>query len=205
MSTPASPSNDAPANPLDAVFEKAVRPFANSEALRASLPPGTPVVGLKKNEEIPTQTREFEGGGTLTIPVLGAIKDSSMGGWQHASDFEFDGLKDDAVALVVIEGKDGGLQLGVVTRAEGGAFLVADLTGMLDALSALVDNPAFRAFPGGDILIQALVSGLRAIKADLARTLRAKGADGSPSLLEQFNGAAAPSRKTRQPTARKNV
>jgi len=98
-----------------------------------------------------------------------------------------------------------GLQLGVVTRAEGGAFLVADLTGMLDALSALVDNPAFRAFPGGDILIQALVSGLRAIKADLARTLRAKGADGSPSLLEQFNGAAAPSRKTRQPTARKNV
>ncbi len=205
MSTPTSPSDEAAANPLDAVFEKAVRPFVDAAALRASLPPDTPIVGLKKNEGLPTQARELEGGGTLAIPVLGAIKDSSMGGWMHASDFEFDALKDDAVALVVVEGSDGTLQLRVITRAEGGAFLVADLSLMLDAFRALVDNPAFRAFPGGEVLIQALVSGLRAVNDDLQEALRAKGAAGSPSLMEQFRGATAGSPNGPKPNGKKRV
>ncbi len=203
MSTPTSPSDGAPQNPLDAAFEKAVRPFADAASLRASLPPDAPIVGLKKNEEVAIQTREVEGGGTLTVPLLGAIKASSMGGWKRASDFDLDALNDDAVALVVADGADGQLQFHVITRAERGAFLVADLSGMLNAMAALVDNPAFRAFPGGDILVEALVSGLRATQADLAKALREQGAGGGPSLLEQFQAAAGAPRDARKPHGKK--
>ena len=69
----------APAtNPLDAVFDKAVKPFADSEALRAALPADAPVMRLKKANEEDTVTRELPGGGTLQIPVLEALRNSKV-------------------------------------------------------------------------------------------------------------------------------
>lgn len=197
MAAPTPPADEAATNPLEAVFEKAVHPFADAQALRASLPPSTPIVAFKKNDQVPTQTRQLEGGATLTIPVLGAIQNSSVAGWKQAGDFDFSTLEADAVALLVEERADGAVDLRVVTRAEGGAFLVADLGGMLDALKTLLDNPAFRAFPGGTFLIDALQTGLEAARADLTATLRAKGPGGAPGLLEQFKAAASRSGERR--------
>ncbi len=200
--SPASPGEE-PANPLEAVFEKAVCPYVDAEALQKSLPADAPVVRMKKNEAVPTETRTLEGGGTLTIPVLGALKDASVAGWQRAGDFDFGTLENDAVALLVEETEGGEVHLRVVTRAERGAFLVADLSGMLDGLKALVDNPAFRAFLGGAFLIEALQSGLQAAKEDITKALRQKGAHGAPSLLEEFKAAAAKSPKGQEPKGSK--
>lgn len=199
MSGSPTSTGEEPANPLEAVFEKTVQPYADARALRESLPAEAPVVRMKKNEEVPTETRHLGGGGTLTIPVLGALKDSSMAGWQRAGDFDFSALENDAVALLVEEAEGGEVSLRVVTRAEGGAFLVADLSGMLDALKLLVNNPAFRAFPGGAFLIEALQSAVQAAKEEVTRALREKGAGGAPSLLEQFKSQAANAPKARKP------
>jgi len=200
--SPSSPGEE-PANPLEAVFEKTVQPYADAMALRAYLPAGAAVVRMKKNEEVPTQTRELEGGGTLKIPVLGALMDSSVAGWQRAGDFDFAKVENNAVALLVEEAEGGEVSLRVVTRAEQGAFLVADLSGMLDALKLLVDNPAFRAFPGGAFLIEALRSAVQAAKEDVTRALREKGAGGAPSLLEQFKAAGATAPKAPKPKGAK--
>ena len=66
----------------------------------------------------------------------------------------------DAVALVLPRTAGKPADIRVVTRAEGGALLCADLDGMLGAVVALADNEALRAFPGGEFLIDALRTGL---------------------------------------------
>lgn len=175
--------------PLDSVFAKAVQPFADGEALRASLPPDTPVVLLQKGEELPSRSRELDGGGTLQVPVLAALKESKLAEWHTAGLFEFEGLKNDEIAVLVLEKAGGQADLKVVTRGAQGALLVADLSGMLEALKALVDNPAFRAFPGGDFLVEALRTGIEAARTDLLAALARPDATGK-SLAQQFRETA---------------
>jgi hypothetical protein len=176
-------------NPLDAVFEKAVRPYKGGAALKRDLPPDTPIAIMKKGEELPTETRELDGGGTLTIPVLGALKDAKLASWHRVGDFDFDSLEPDAVGLLLMPRGSDAAAVRVVTRASDGALLVADLDGMLDALKALVDQPAFKAFPGGDFLTDALIGGITAAKEDLGKALAAPDAQGK-SLYDQFKEPA---------------
>jgi len=167
------------------VFEKAVKPYRGSAALKAEFPGETPLVIMKKGEELPKETRELEGGGTLTVPVLGALKDAKLASWHRVGQFDFESMEADAVGLLLAPRGAGAPAIRVVTRASDGALLVADLDGMLDALKALVDQPAFKAFPGGDFLTEALIQGITAAKEDLGKALAAPDAEGN-TLYDAF-------------------
>lgn len=184
-------STEGSGNPLDAVFEKAVRPYTGAAALREAFPADTPVIVMHKRDDVPTETRTTEGGGTITIPVLAALKDASVATKSRVGTYDFDAMDPDAVALVLPRGEAGAVQVRVVTRAKGGALLAADLDGMLDAVVALADNPAIRAFPGGEFLIDALRTGLAQAKADLSESLTKPDASGR-SVLDQISEEPAP-------------
>jgi len=172
--------------PLDAVFEKAVRPYLTTDALRHDFPADAPVIVMRKAEDVPTETRALEGGGTLTIPVLAALKDSKYASRSHVGTFDFATMDADAVALLLPKGA--ATEVRVVTKAKGGAILVADLAGMLDGVVALADNPALQAFPGGSFLVDALRTGLTQAKDELHAALTKPDETGK-SLLEQLHEA----------------
>jgi hypothetical protein len=184
--------SDAPdegANPLDAVFERAVKPYLSGAAIREDFPAETPVILMRKAEELPTETRELDGGGTITIPVLAALKDAKFASRSRVGTFAFDALEPDAVALLLPRATGSTAEVRIVTRASGGALLVADLDAMLGAVVALADHPALQAFPGGEFLIDALRTGLTAAKDELIATLTRPDASGK-SLLDQMAEAA---------------
>lgn len=175
-------------NPLEAVFEKAVRPFDNGAALRAQLPPDAPIILMRKGEELPSETRELPEGGTLKVPVLDALKNSKLAEWHRVGQFDFGAMARDEIGLLVLEGGEGGATLKVVTRGRGDSLLVADLGAMLDALKALASTPAFRAFPGGEFLVDALTGGIESAKRELMEALQKPDASGA-SLIEQFRAS----------------
>lgn len=178
-----------PTNPLDAVFDKAVRPFADAEALRAALPADAPVMRLKKADGGDTVTRELPGGGTLQIPVLEALKNSKVAEWGPASEFDFDRLKRDHIGLVLLEAGSGAPELRVITRARQGTLLLADLGGMLDALSEMMKGDLVKAFPGGDLLFEGLAVGIRSARDEMMAALSRPDGSGK-SLVEQFRESA---------------
>jgi hypothetical protein len=178
-------------NPLDAIFEKAVHPYRSGAELKRDFPPDTPFVIMKKGEQLPSETRALEGGATITVPVLGALKDAKLASRHRAGDFDFDTMESDAVGLILMPRGTDGVALRVVTRASDGAILVADLDAMLDAVKELVKQPAFKAFPGGELLTDALLQGISAAKDDFGKALAAPGADGK-SLLDVLKEPAGP-------------
>lgn len=190
MTATAPDGASGPQNPLEAVFEAAVRPFESAEALRAELPADTPIVVLRKGDELPPEARELAGGGTLKVPVLDALKNSRLAEWHRAASYDFQSLGRDEIGLLVLEQGGGGAQLKVVTRGRGEALLVADLGAMLDALKAVARTPAFQAFPGGEFLVEALAGGIEAAKRELLDALCKPDASGK-SLIEQFRESGA--------------
>jgi hypothetical protein len=186
--------------PLDAVFEKAVRPYTTTDALRNDFPADTPVIVMRKGDDVPTETRELAGGGTLTIPVLAALRDSKVASRSRVGAFDFSAMDPDAVALLLPKGPK--TEVRVVTKAASGAILVADLDGMLTGVVALADNPAMAAFPGGSFLVDALRTGLTQAKDELHAALTRPDASGR-SLLEQLHDAVPEERPPKASAAPK--
>jgi hypothetical protein len=176
-------------SPLDAVFEKAVRPYLTTDALRKDFAADTPVIVMGKGDDLPTETRKLQGGGTLTVPVLAALKDSKFASKSTVGAFDFSSMDADAVALMLPKGGTGTSDIRVVTKAGSGALLVADLDGMLEGVVALADNPAMSAFPGGSFLMDALRTGISQAKEELRGALTTPDATGK-SLLDQLHDAA---------------
>jgi hypothetical protein len=179
------PDEAPPENPIEAIFEKAVTPFADGAALRLALPADATVVVMRKSDEAMAAERRLEGGATVRVPVLDAIKDAKRSGWHRVGDFDFSAMAPDEIGLLVLEGPDGAPQFRVITRARGSALLLADLSGMLDAVGALATSDLMKSFPFGDMLVEALRHGLAEAQADFVKELSAPDATGK-SLLEQF-------------------
>ena len=186
--------------PLDAVFEKAVHPYLTTDALRKDFAADTPVIVMRKGDDLPTETRKLEGGGTLTIPVLAALKDSKFASKSHVGAFDFSSMDGDTVALMLPKGKASTGDIRVVTKAASGALLVADLDSMLAGVVALADNPAMAAFPGGSFLMDALRTGLTQAKEELHGALTTPDATGK-SLLDHLQDAVQDERPVK-PAAR---
>jgi len=167
-----------------------VRPFEDAEALRRSLPPDAPIMLLKKGAQIETVTKDLPGGGTLRIPVLEALRNSKVAHWRRASEFDFGKLKSDQVGLLFLEETPGAVQLRVITRARGDVLLVADLSGMLDALEEMLKGDFVKAFPGGDLLFEGLGAGIRSARDEMMTALARPDGTGK-SLIEQFREEAA--------------
>ena len=148
---------------------------------------------MRKADDVPTETRHSESGGSVTVPVLAALKDSKVATKGRVGTFDFAGMEPDAVALVLPKVAGKSAEIRVVTKAAGGALLCADLDGMLNAVVAIADNEALRAFPGGEFLIDALRTGLTQAKEELSNALTKPDASGK-SLLEQIEEAVPESR-----------
>lgn len=176
-------------NPLEAVFETAVRPFESGAALRAQLPADAPIILMRKGDELPSETRELPEGGTLKVPVLDALKNSKLAEWHRVGQFDFAAMGRDEIGLLFLEGGAGGAALKVVTRGRGDTLLVADLGAMLDAFKALAGTAAFKAFPGAEFLLDALTRGIESAQRDLLEALRKPDASGK-SLIENFREMA---------------
>ena len=170
-----------------------MRPYPTTDALRADFPPATPVIVMHKNDDVPTETRALQGGGTLTVPVLAALRDSKVASKSTVGAFDFAAMDPDAVALLLPKAAGKTAEIRVVTKAAGGALLCADLDGMLSAVVAIADNEALRAFPGGEFLIDALRMGLAQAKEELNNALTKPDATGK-SLLEQIEEAVPAAR-----------
>jgi hypothetical protein len=172
-------------NPLDAVFEKAVKPFPDPEALRASLPPNMPIVIFAKNTDMVVKEEFRPSGFTVRIPLLEALKTSKASRWSRVGAFDFASMKVDEIGLVVLDGPAGTKDLKVITRAAGGQLLLADLASMLEAIGAMASMPLINSFPGSEMLVEGLRNGLKEAQADLMRSLAAPDASGR-SFLDQF-------------------
>jgi hypothetical protein len=185
-------------NPMDVVFEKAVKPYPDAEALRASLPPNKPIVIFAKNTDLVVKEEIRPSGFTVRIPLLEALKTSKASRWSRVSEFDFASMKVDEIGLVVLDGPSGTNDLKVISRAAGGELLVADLNNMLEAIGAMASMPLMNSFPGSEMLVDALQSGLKEAQADLMRSLAAPDASGK-SFLDQFKekGAKAPAKKSK--------
>jgi len=193
LAEPDASGDSEGASPLDAVFEKAVRPFASGAELKKEIPPETPFVIMTKGEKLPSEKRELDGGLTLNVPILAALKDAKLATWHRVGDFDFDALEPDAMGMLILHDGAKPLEVRVVTRAAGGALLVADLDAMFDGVKALAGNPIFKGFPGAEFIVDALASGLGAAKADLVKSLTTPDSTGR-SLMQQFGDAASASK-----------
>jgi len=189
-------------NPLDAVFEKAVKPFPDAEALRAALPPNMPIVIFDKNTDMVVKEEMRSSGFTVRIPLLEALKNSKASRWSRVSTFDFASMKVDEIGLVVLDGPSGTYDLKVISRAAGGPLLLADLTSMLEAIGAMASMPLINSFPGSEMLVEGLKNGLKEAQADLMRSLAAPDASGK-SFMDQFKETrgSAPAKKSK--TAKK--
>lgn len=167
-----STSTDPSQNPLDAVFEKAVVPFESPEELARSLPKGSLVVIMRKPKDAPPMTIETSGGATVKIPLLGALMESGAEERHKVAQYDFSKLGGEEIAVVYRDTGTAEAELRLVTRSEGGALLCADLGAMLDGLGKAADQPAFKAFPGGEFLVQALQTGLLEAKRHLVASLK---------------------------------
>jgi hypothetical protein len=187
-----APVDPAGEDPIGEIFERAVSPYADGPSLRKAVGPKTPVIRMRPDPN-PGQGEptEFEGG-TIRAPILDALRNAAVAGWQTAGEFDFDGLGAQEVALVYKPGRGPRGTVQVVSRAAGGAFLLADLDQMIDDLAELVQHPSVtEAIPWADELFGSLARGIRFARDKFVDDIHAPRAGGRPSLADEFTQGSA--------------
>lgn len=175
-------------DPIGEIFERAITPFGSADTLRRAVGGQTPVIRMHPDPNPGEgKPQEFEGG-TIQAPVLDALRGAAIAGWGRAASFDFDSLGAQEVALAYQPVPGGGeAQLKVITRGEGGAFLLADLDQMLDDLAALAEHPAVaEAIPWADELFGSLARGIRYARDKFVEDIHAPRPGGQPSMADEF-------------------
>jgi hypothetical protein len=174
-------------DPIGEIFERAVTPFETAGALRSAIGADTPVIRMRPDPNPGEGTAEEFEGGTIRAPVLDALRDATVLGWDRASAFEFESLGAQEVALVYEDAEGGKGRLRVVTRGQGDAYLVADIDQMIEDLAALVEHPAVgEAIPWAGELFGSLARGIRHARDKFVEDLHKPGPEGAPSLADEF-------------------